>query len=333
MNDAVRTSMGTAKPKALFKYLSFNDKLLEQLCYDRVYYADPAKFNDPLDCLPVVVADLPKTELGRLLAQMVVNRSAMEIDAAMKKVRLRGDKATARRKALTESEARLVLGEIDYDATNPEVEDPEAFVCHALSLAIERELRRTHETGVLCLCSKFNSPLMWSHYANQHRGVCVEYDVSDLKPEALRKVSYGKSREVLASQIRDWVLHDSLAARNPIDRACLLTKSREWAYEGEWRLLGQIGLEESPMRLKSVIFGMRCANVLKYTVVKALQGREHNVKFWEIAQPTVRFELKRSRVDVDNLMVGLPRQSSPYVFDDIDAIDSETKEAKQPPDA
>ena len=87
------------------------------------------------------------------------------------------------------------------------------------------------------------------------------------------------------------------------------------------------------MRLKSVIFGMRCANVLKYTVVKALQGREHNVKFWEIAKPTVRFELKRSRVDVEDLMVWLPRQSSFKAFDDIDSIDSETKEAKQPPDA
>ena len=106
MSDAVRTSMGAAKPKTL--YLSFDDKLLERLCYDRVYYADPASFNDPLDCLPVVVADLPRSELEGLLAQMVVNRSAKEIDAAMKKVWLRGHKAIARRNALTESEARLV---------------------------------------------------------------------------------------------------------------------------------------------------------------------------------------------------------------------------------
>ncbi len=250
--------MNTKNPSRLFKYQSFSDKLLEQLCYDLVYYADPANFNDPLDCLPVVVANLSRPELEGLLAQMVVKRSAKEVDAAMKKVRLRGEKATARRNALTESEARELLGEIDYNATNSEVEDPEAYIRYALSHAIERELRRTHETGVLCLSSKFNSPLMWSHYANQHRGVCVEYDVSKLEPKALHRVAYGESRQVLASQIRDWVLGNSPLARQAIDRACLLTKSRKWAYEGEWRLLGRVGSQDSPMKLKSVIFGMRC---------------------------------------------------------------------------
>lgn len=323
--------MRKTKPKNLFKYLSFSDKLLEQLCYDRVYYADPANFNDPLDCRPVVVPDLGRAELESLLAQLVVNRSAKEIDTAMKKVRLRGEKAAARRNALTESEARELVGEIDYNATNPEVDDPDAYIRDAFGLAIERELRKTHEIGVLCLSSKFDSPLMWSHYADQHRGVCIEYDVSELRPEALHKVSYGQSREVLASQIRDWVLHDNLAARQAIDKACLLTKSREWAYEGEWRLLGEVGLQDSPMRLKSVIFGMRCADVLKYTVVKALQGGPQKVKFWEITQPTLRFELKRSRLDLDGLMQGMPRTSVLHDFADLNTADREATETEQPP--
>jgi len=41
--------MNKRNPWTMFKYLSFSDKLLEQLCYDKVYYADPASFNDPLD--------------------------------------------------------------------------------------------------------------------------------------------------------------------------------------------------------------------------------------------------------------------------------------------
>jgi hypothetical protein len=322
--------MATARPKKLFKYLSFSDKLLEQLCYDRVFYADPANFNDPLDCRPVVVSDLPLPELESLLAQLVVNRSAKEIDAAMKKLRLRGEKATARRNAVTQSEARELLGEIDYNATNPEVEDREAYVRDALSLAIERELRKTHEIGVLCLSSKFDSPLMWSHYAGQHRGVCVEYDVSELQPHALHKVLYGQSRQVLASQIRDWILHDNPLARQAIDKACLLTKSREWAYEGEWRLLGQVGLQESPMKLKAVIFGMRSPDVLKYTLIKALQGRPEEIKFWEIAQPTLRFELKRCRLNSEESMIGMPRTSTLHEFAELEASDRELNNISHP---
>lgn len=314
--------MNTRRLVRLFKYISFSDKLLEQLCYDKIYYADPASFNDPLDCLPVVEADLPKEELEIVLARLVMNRSAKEIDAAMTRVRLRGDNATARRNKLTESEVRVLLGEIEYNATNPDVEDRDAYIRRALSLAIERELRKTHETGVLCLSSKFDSPLMWSHYANQHRGVCVEYDVSELKPQELHKVSYGESRKVLASVIRDWLLDDNVIARQAIDKACLLTKSKEWAYEGEWRLLGQVGLRESPLKLRSVIFGMRCPMVLKYTVAKALHGRAFRVKYWEIAQPTDLFKLKRKPLNPDELMEGMPRSSCFYDFDDFEAVES-----------
>lgn len=319
--------MNTKIPTSLFKYLGFSDKLLEQLCYDKVYFADPASFNDPLDCLPVVEADLSPTELESLLAQLVVNRSAKEIDAAMKKVRLRGENATSRRDKLTETEVRKLIGEINYNATNPEVKDRKAYIKNAFRLAIERELRRSHETGVLCLSSKFDSPLMWSHYANQHRGVCVEYDVTGLTLQAPNKVAYGESRKVLASQINDKVLNDNSIARQAINKASLLTKSREWAYEGEWRLFGQVGLQESPMKLKSVIFGMRCADVLKYTVVKALKGRADSVKFWEIVEPTDLFKLRRSQLNVNELMEGMPRCSSLLDFDDLDAVDNETKGA------
>lgn len=312
--------MHKRNPGSLYKYLSFSDRLLEQFCYDKVYYADPASFNDPLDCLPVVEANLQKSELEGLLAQLVVNRSAEEIDVAMRKVRLRGDNAIARRNKLTESVVRELLGEINYNATNPEVENPEKFISHALSLAIERELRKTHAIGVLCLSSRFNSTLMWSHYANQHRGVCVEYDVSGLTSQSLHKVSYGESRKVLASQIRDWVLREDRVARQAVDKACLLTKSREWKYESEWRLLGQVGLQESPMRLKSVIFGMRCPYALRYTLVKALEDRADSVKFWEIVEPADRFTLKRARLDTVELM--MLRASTVCDFDDLTVAES-----------
>ena len=81
------------------------------------------------------------------------------------------------------------------------------------------------------------------------------------------------------------------------------------------------------MKLKSVIFGMRCTNTIKYTIVKALQGRENSVKFWVIAQPHDWFKLRRLRLDVDELMVGMPRCSALNDFYDLDAAHSETKEA------
>lgn len=55
--------------------------------------------------------------------------------------------------------------------------------------------------------------------------------------------------------------------------------------------------------------------MLKYTVVKALQGRAQGVKFWEIKLPAARVELKRARLDVDELIVGMPRTSMVHEFE------------------
>lgn len=40
------------------------------------------------------------------------------------------------------------------------------------------ELRKT--TGVSCLSESDNSLLMWAHYANHHREICVEYDLLEI---------------------------------------------------------------------------------------------------------------------------------------------------------
>ena len=40
------------------------------------------------------------------------------------------------------------------------------------------ELR--HTTGVSCLSESENSLLMWAHYANNHRGLCVAYDLLEI---------------------------------------------------------------------------------------------------------------------------------------------------------
>lgn len=302
-----------SSPRNLYKFLSFGDRLLQQLCLGEAYYADPGSFNDPLDCQPTVIPDIPDGELKQLLARMIIQRAEKELDVAMRRLRLKGERAAERRQALTQSEVEAILGNIEYQATDPEVEDAVAYIRFALTEAIEIELKRGYDTGVLCLSARYDSPLMWSHYAQQHRGVCLEYDVSQQKSE-LHKVTYGQSREVRASAIRDWLSTNDAGARRAIDGACLLTKARQWSYEREWRMLGPVGLVSAPARVKSIIFGMRCPSAVRYTIVRALETAKPKIKFWEIAASSSSFDLKRVALDVDELWAGLPRPSAVVDF-------------------
>ena len=121
-----------ARPTTLYKYMAFSERLIEQVCSSRVYFSDPSNFNDPLDCQPVVVADLETEELELLLARLVQARSMKEIAAALRRVRLKGLGATARKVAVSDSEARELIGEINHYATDPEVDDPNVYVRAAL---------------------------------------------------------------------------------------------------------------------------------------------------------------------------------------------------------
>ena len=313
--------MDSQNPQSLFKYLSFGERLLDQLCRDEVYYAAPASFNDPLDCRPVVKADISEVALERLLAEMARRRLNKEFDVAIKKVKLQGKETTAHLNALTGSETRKLIENFKYNATNPEINDQLAYYRNALTLEIEREMRKGYDRGVLCLSRKFDSPLMWSHYADQHRGVCIEYDVSMLKPHELHQITYGASREVLTSQLRDFIFENSESARNAIDKACLLTKASEWRYEREWRILGQLGSQASPLKLKSIIFGMNCPDTLQHTIEKALKGRDEEVKFWVIKKPSKLFKLKRERIDTNDNTPSFPQMSVIGMFEDLTVTD------------
>jgi hypothetical protein len=307
------------RPRSLFRYLNFSDRLLQQLCAGEVHYSDPSTFNDPLDCRPIVKVDVLDTELKQVLAELVIRRAGREVDIAIKKLRLRGENVAVKRQALTESEVRAIIGDIEYQATNPEVSDSGTYIRFAVAQAIEVELRKAYDLGVLCLSERFDSPLMWSHYGQQHRGVCIEYDVSQVRSADIRRVEYGRSREVDASAIQSWLQVDDPAARLSIERACLLRKSKEWNYEREWRMLGPVGSRSSPIEVKAIIFGIRCPTALQYTIVKVLGGSTSAVKFWEMRSPGARFELRRERVDIEELMVAMPLRSVVLDFEDLGA--------------
>jgi hypothetical protein len=107
----------------------------------------------------VVKADIPTEELKHVLGQLVVRRVGKEIDLAMKKLRLRDDKAVERRRALSQSEVQAIIGDIEYQATYPEAGDSQEYIRSALAEAMQTELRRSHDVGVLCLSERFNSPV------------------------------------------------------------------------------------------------------------------------------------------------------------------------------
>ncbi|MCA9029682.1 MAG: DUF2971 domain-containing protein [Planctomycetaceae bacterium] len=106
--------------------------------------------------------------------------------------------------------------------------------------------------GVLALSDLNNNVLMWSHYGDEHRGLCLEFtrtDSNDLgKWDHCMPVLY--CDELPSFQPLE--LEDSKSVTK-----VLTSKGRFWEYEQEWRILSYEGNKAFPFPgdLTGVVFG------------------------------------------------------------------------------
>ncbi|MDY0339212.1 MAG: DUF2971 domain-containing protein [Acholeplasmataceae bacterium] len=100
--------------------------------------------------------------------------------------------------------------------------------------------------GVASLTTSYNNPLMWSHYAASHKGICIEYDFKDIirnKDDVkifLDEVIYSDQRVTIDSNLMDKVDLKDIESKGKIDLfklfiEGLFNKHKVWEYETEWR--------------------------------------------------------------------------------------------------
>lgn len=127
--------------------------------------------------------------------------------------------------------------------------------------------------GICSFSAVSNHLLMWSHYANNHRGFCVEYDSRE-----------GTKLRALAHEVRYSEDAPSLTARDLAPRpegnafdTLWLTKAACWSYEHEWRVIMPQGNKpfQAPAKVMSVIFGARMQESDRTMVAYALRNEGH----------------------------------------------------------
>lgn len=127
------------------------------------------------------------------------------------------------------------------------------------------------------------SILMWSHYANSHKGIVIAYNMSEfINSGLMQPVSYVE--ELSTPNWKNYL--GFLNESEPIVGDILLdvsVKSIHWRDEKEWRLWrkGSGYRAFAPDMLKQVFFGLRCANDTKNTIRRILSEDFDHVQFLE----------------------------------------------------
>lgn len=145
-----------------------------------------------------------------------------------------------------------------------------------------------------CVSTKCTNNLMWAHYANSHRGFCIEFRAEHIPAQ---KVIYQQDiAEIELSDLIRMQVHseikDGLQMGKKIKDA-LLIKLKEWAYEGEYRLHLSSDLDSDNLKdgyknvqytsdfVESIIFGCRTPSKIKKYIV---DNMPYQVKYKEAVE-------------------------------------------------
>lgn len=139
--------------------------------------------------------------------------------------------------------------------------------------------------GLICFSGDWIDPVIWAHYADKHRGVCLGFDVFD---DLCKRVNYEPARLPFPEP--------PLTVEHT--EAMLFTKFSNWSYEQEIRIWTDLSESEDGLYykefdetlvLKEVIVGAR-STVPREAVLRAT-GRDSNIELIKARPGFKKFEV------------------------------------------
>jgi hypothetical protein len=211
-------------PKVVYKYRNWNDKYHQDLLYENhLYLSSPKDFNDPFDCRIPVCFDLLDTQ------EKLMEYAKKKVDQQAKRLIKMGRDLN--------QELKIVLNKLS-DLKKLQEEHSQLLF----------ESQEKH-FGILSLSKRWDSILMWSHYANNHTGFCVGFWEEKLRTSGL----IGGGGPVLYNPKDEFPLLDPFQDnehKTMYER--LHHKAFDWGYEEEYRLT-KIFYPNKPTEIERIV--------------------------------------------------------------------------------
>lgn len=154
--------------------------------------------------------------------------------------------------------------------------------------------------GVLSLSDNPLNTLMWSHYADNHKGIAV--GITDYGTQSYTAVKYVEESNVPEIDLEKLMVKVSMYSDHntyemtfddPSIQNVLTTKTNHWDYEGEWRgLKEKFGSYEIEGKISEIIFGLNCDPKVRNELIELIKNTVKNpVTFKEVCRNSENYKL------------------------------------------
>lgn len=124
---------------------------------------------------------------------------------------------------------------------------------------------------VSCFSETNDNMPLWGNYADNHKGICIEYDFTQLAAnndfiKMLYPVGYDNKRYDITNILKS-IISDEYKSNPYILFFLVMMKHTSWKYEQEWRIIdfdfeensGIGSLIECPVKPTAIYFGLNCS--------------------------------------------------------------------------
>ena len=254
-----------AAPPKLYKYMPI-ETARAVLANRTLRWSTPRKFNDPFDMqLPLVLEIEDEAVVAVALEKISIAFDDDNFTPA--------NEFGIGLSFLKASGVKLNRGEVDDEFKEALREGMSKLRAH-LPVFNAEMIDGLSDSKILCLSEDPLISTMWSHYAEDHRGVVLEFGTPagvDSPWNVARPIHYRAAAPNFADA--DF-LANVLAGSADFDHQTTIdmfvySKSSEWEYEKEWRIFSGSGRNREadfedisfhPEELKAIVFGCRATN-------------------------------------------------------------------------
>lgn len=236
--------------------------------HNEIYLASRDQFNDPFDCKCDYSFSATDKEIKKYVRRIVKNQKPH----------------------LSRSEINR-----EVNVLSQVIKKKDAVFLEESKIGTEEIISNI---GIFSLSTVPDDILMWSHYADSHKGFCVvlKDDPND----------YFIARALQVKYTQDYPIVNPLVDSNEVRmNKLLLTKSNHWAYENEWRIIDHIngpGVQVFPDHLfEGVILGCKMSEEHQSLLKGWCQQRKRPVNVYQAEQSPKTYSIDIHQISWDEL--------------------------------
>lgn len=151
---------------------------------------------------------------------------------------------------------------------------------------------KINASGVTCFSKLYNNTLMWSHYADHHKGVCLEFNASldprevleDVEVDMIANVNYNRTDKINYNADKKTAIIDLFTR-----------KSTDWRYEKEVRIVlinKKEVLKFNKKFLTGIILGCRIDKAEKRSILKIIHEMDYDITIIEAIKADFGLEFR-----------------------------------------